>query len=102
MEKINQLSKNELNQLKNLLKEAIVEALYEFMNQGVAIASGGDDGSTGGGSEGTGDIPLGDSNEVPKEDESGKGGASEESSGGGTFGDGRPKPDVGIGVFGLR
>lgn len=35
-------------------------------------------------------------------DDSGKGGGSEESSGGGTDSSGRPKPDVGVGAFGLR
>ena len=89
--------------LKQLIKEAILEALVEFTNGGVATLSVGDENpplqipqvddpkdSEVGGTTGNG------------EDESGKGGASEESSGGGTFGDGRPKPDAGVGVFGLR
>ena len=90
--------------LKQLIKEAILEALVEFANGGVATAADepgqiikpdtpeGDDatgGTTGGNTGGSG------------EDESGKGGGSEESGGGGTVG-GRPKPDVGVGVFGLR
>ena len=89
--------------IKQLVKEAVLEALVEFTNGGVATTADepgqiikpdtpeGDDatgGTTGGNTGG--------------EDESGKGGGSEESSGGGTFGDGRPKPDVGVGVFGLR
>lgn len=89
--------------LKQLIKEAILEALVEFTNGGIATLSVGDEnpplqapqvddpnGSEVGGTTGSGG------------DDSGKGGASEESSGGGTFGDGRPKPDVGVGGFSLR
>lgn len=90
--------------LKNLIKEAILEALAEFTGAGVAtmgladpVPGGTEIGSGTGTDTGSdkGDDNSGNNN-------SGKGGGSEESSGGGTFGDGRPKPDVGVGVFGLR
>lgn len=77
--------------LKQLIKEAILEALVEFVNQS-AVATGAED------------VPDPESApETPTdgEDESGKGGASDATSGGGTN-NGRPKPDVGVGVFGLR
>jgi hypothetical protein len=90
--------------LKNLIKEAILEALAEFTGAGVAtmgladpVPGGTEIGSGTGTDTGSdkGDDNSGNNN-------SGQGGGSEESSGGGTFGDGRPKPDVGVGVFGLR
>ena len=69
--------------LKQLIKEAILEALVEFTNQGIMTAD-----------------ETGENNETPKEDdESGKGGGSDANSGGGTSNDGRPKPNVGVGVW---
>lgn len=75
--------------LKQLIKEAILEALVEFVNQS-AVATGAED------------VPDPESApETPTdgEDESGKGGASQGSSGGGITDDGRPRPNVGVGVF---
>jgi hypothetical protein len=57
--------------LKQLIKEAILEALVEFTNGGVAVA---------------------------KDDN----GLSDENSGGTPGKGNRPKPNVGVGVFGLR
>lgn len=68
---------------KALIKEAILEALVEFTNGGVAVAAD-DKPSVGGGNN------------------SGQGGASGDTSGGGIGPGGKPKPDVGVGVFGLR
>lgn len=90
---------------KEFIKEAVLEALIEFTTGGVATLGAGDAGAPeqapqvddpNGGETGgeTGGNNTGGN--------SGQGGASEESSGGGTFGDGRPKPDVGVGVFSLR
>lgn len=56
--------------LKQLIKEAILEALVEFTNGGVAVAKDGN-------------------------------GLSDENSGG-TPGKDKPKPNVGVGTFGLR
>lgn len=88
--------------LKQLVKEAVLEALVEFTNGGVATLSTGD--PTAPGQAPAVDDPNGSEAGTTTNggDNSGKGGGSEESSGGGTFGDGRPKPDVGVGVFGLR
>ena len=72
--------------LKELIKEAILEALVEFTNGGVAVAADNKPSVGGGNNSGN----------------SGQGGASEDSSGGGTFGDGRPRPDAGVGAFSLR
>lgn len=87
---------------KELIKEAVLEALIEFTTGGVATLGAGDAGAPEQAPQV--DDPNGGETggETGGEDESGKGGASEESSGGGTFGDGRPKPDVGVGVFSLR
>lgn len=89
--------------LKQLIKEAILEALVEFTNGGVATLSVGDanfvvDDSTNtetGGNTNT-------NTNTPGEDNSGKGGASGETSGGGIGPGGKPKPDVGVGGFSLR
>lgn len=84
-------------EMKELVKEAVLEALMQFTTGGVAVASE--------------DDPIiiepGDGEQPTRpddggEDESGKGGGSEESSGGGTGSDGKPKPDVGVGAFSLR
>lgn len=88
--------------LKQLIKEAVLEALVEFTN-GVTTLSVEDSNLTVDDSKNTETGGNTNTNtNTPGEDNSGKGGASEESSGGGTFGDGRPKPDVGVGGFSLR
>lgn len=84
--------------LKQLIKEAILEALVEFTNGGVATLSIEDSNLTVDDSKNT---EVGGNTNTSGEDESGKGGASGESSGGG-LNNGRPKPDVGVGAFGLR
>lgn len=82
------------NLLKRLMKEAVLEALNEFINGGVALATEDPE-------------PNSDpskpayKNTTGKDPDSGKGGASSESSGG-TPGNGKPKPDVGVGGFSLR
>jgi len=68
---------------KALIKEAILEALVEFTNGGVAVAAD-DKPSVGGGNN------------------SGQGGGSSDNSGGTPSGDGRPKPNVGVGVWSRR
>ena len=82
------------NLFKQLMKEAVLEALNEFINGGVALAAE--------------DPELNsdpskpeDKNTTGKEPDSGKGGASENTSGGG-LNNGRPIPDAGVGAFGLR
>lgn len=74
------IMKKEQMELKEVIKAAILEAFAEMY--GVATLA-----ST--------------NNEAPKEDESGKGGDSETSSGGGTN-NGRPRPDVGVGAYSMR
>lgn len=85
--------------LKQLVKEAVLEALVEFANGGIALAVEPEQTFVP-------DSPDGNNNSgngtKSGEDESGKGGASGETSGGGVGPGGRPKPDVGVGVFGLR
>lgn len=89
-----------MNQVfKALMKEACLEALYEFANGGVAMAIEGVDGSLD--SEGDEDSESNGPND-DKKDDSGKGGGSSSSSGGGTGPGGKPKPDVGVGAFSLR
>ena len=80
------------NLFKQLVKEAVLEALNEFANGGVALAS---------------EDPTNNSLDEKKgeggdKSNDGKGGASEETSGGGTHNGGRPRPDVGVGVFSRR
>jgi hypothetical protein len=82
------------NLFKQLMKEAVLEALNEFINGGVAVASESEDTQTSIGAEGKKETNK-------KEPESGKGGASAESSGG-TPENGKTKPDVGVGGFSLR
>lgn len=79
------IMKKEQTELKEVIKAAILEAFAEMY--GVATT------------EETGDEAPKDNE--GKEDESGKGGASEETSGGGTH-NGRPKPNVGVGVFSMN
>lgn len=71
--------------LHEIIKEAVKEAILEAMAELYGVAT-------------VDDVNVPE----PEEDESGKGGASEETSGGGTSSDGRPKPDVGVGAFSLR
>lgn len=79
---------------KLLVKEAVLEALNEFVNGGMALAA--ED------PEPNSDTSKpADKNTTGKEPESGKGGASENTSGGG-LNNGRPIPDAGVGAFGLR
>lgn len=85
------------NLFKQLMKEAVLEALNEFINGGVAPVEEGDDNSNNS-NETPSDINAGGK----EEDESGKGEGSKESSGGSIGPGGKPKPDVGVGVFGLR
>ena len=73
---------------KQLIKEAILEALVEFTNGGIAMASEGE-GSSEGSSEGS------TSGKDPNK------GNSAENSGGG-LNNGRPKPDAGVGVWSRR
>ena len=83
------------NLLKQLMKEAVLEALNEFVNGGVALAEEDTEPNS------DSSKPA-DKNTIGKEPESGKGGGSEESSGGTPGADGRPKPDVGVGVWSRR
>lgn len=81
--------------LKNLVKEAVIEALVEFMNQGVAVAADDED-------------QLKDDDgkeEAPENDNSSEGTSGENT--GSSDGDKkkepiRPKPNFGIGGFSLR
>ena len=82
------------NLFKQLMKEAVLEALNEFVNGGVALAI---------------EDPTNSSLDEKKDEgegegnsNDGKGGGSEESSGGTPGADGRPKPDVGVGVWSRR
>lgn len=94
---------------KNLIKEAVLEALREwFYPVNTRANLTGPDGPGNGNGNGTGtetgegDGPKTDENLNNGEDPSGKGGNSEASSGGGITDDGSPKPDVGVGVFSRR
>lgn len=90
---------------KTLIKEAILEALVEFTNGGIATTFVGDameDGigsgtNSGTNSGGTGNNTGGNNTGG----NSGQGGGSEDSSGGG-LNNGRPIPDVGVGTWSLR
>jgi hypothetical protein len=85
---------------KLLVKEAVLEALNEFVNGGVATVEEGDNNSNN--SNNSNETPSDINAGGKEEDESGKGGASEETSGGGTHNGGRPRPDAGVGVFSHR
>ena len=96
--------------LKNLIKEAVLEALAEFTGAGV-VAMGLADPVPGGTNVGSGTgtdtgSDKGDdnsgNNNSGNNNNSGQGGGSEESSGGSLGPGGKPKPDVGVGVFRLR
>lgn len=82
-------------ELKQLIKEAVLEALMEFTNQSVAVMN-------------NPEVPEpdteGDGNSTPEDPGSGNnnGVGSDDNSGGTPGSDGRPKPNVGVGVFGLR
>jgi hypothetical protein len=89
--------------LKNLIKEAVLEALTEFTGAGVATMGLAD--PVPGGTEigsGTGTNTGSDKGDDNSGNNSGQGGGSADNSGGTPSEDGRPKPDVGVGVFGLR
>ena len=88
--------------LKQLIKEAILEALVEFTNGGVATLSAGD--PTAPGQAPAVDDPNGSEAGTTTNggDNSGQGGGSADNSGGTPGGDGRPKPDVGVGVWSRR
>lgn len=83
------------NLFKQLMKEAVLEALNEFINGGVALAAEDPEVNSD-------PTKPADKNTTSKDPDSGKGGGSEESSGGGVGPGGKPKPDVGVGAFGLR
>lgn len=83
--------------LFDVVKAAVLEALVEFANQGIAVSSDG---------------PL-DLEEAPKDPENtveendnggnhGETGNNSEDTSGGGLNDGRPIPDVGVGGFSLR
>ena len=85
--------------LKQLVKEAVLEALTEFSNGGIALAVEPEqtfvpDSPGGNNSSGTGTNTGGNN--------SGQGGGSADNSGGTPSGDGRPKPNVGVGVWSRR
>lgn len=87
---------------KQHVRGPILEVESEDTNQGIALAfepdnliSSPDDPPKKEDDEGQGQ------GQGEGEDKSGQGGASEESSGGG-LNNGRPKPNVGVGTFGLR
>ena len=83
---------------KELIKEAVLEALIEFTNGGVATLAGE---GAGGSSSGSSQESGGNSENSGNSGNSGQGGGSESSSGGG-LNNGRPIPDVGVGAFSLR
>ena len=96
--KFKTMKKKEMD-LFDVVKAAVLEALVEFTNPGVAMAS--EEPVLPGEAPDNGGIIEDGDNDGKKEDESGKGGASEESSGGG-LNNGRPIPDGGVGAFSLR
>lgn len=77
--------------LKLVIKEAVLEALFEFANGSVSTMSVTPE--TEGGEDNSGNNNSGNNN---------NNGNSDETSGGGTGEGGKPKPNVGVGVFGLR
>lgn len=91
---------------KEIIKEAILEALAEFTGAGVATMSLGN--VVPGGTE----VGSGDDSDSGKDDNdsgnnnsgnnSGQGGGSANNSGGTPSEDGRPKPNVGVGVWSRR
>lgn len=90
---------------KEIIKEAILEALAEFTGAGVATMSLGNvvpEGTEVGSGTGTGTdtgSDKGDNNSG--NDDSGKGGGSADNSGGG-LNNGRPIPNTGVGVWSRR
>jgi hypothetical protein len=91
---------------KEIIKEAILEALAEFTGAGVATMGladpvpGGTDVGSGTGTD-TGSDKGDDNSGNNSGNNSGQGGGSENSSGG-NLNDGRPIPDVGVGTWSLR
>lgn len=91
--------KKENLELKELIKEAILEAFAEMYGVSTADAvipeaPGEGDGEASDGSGEAGEGSEGNSNNG--------GGSNSAANSGGTPNNGRPKPDVGVGVFGLR
>lgn len=89
--------------LKNLIKEAVLEALSEFTGAGVATMGLAD--PVPGGTEigsGTGTNTGSDKGDDNSGNNSGQGGGSADNSGGTPSEDGRPKPNVGVGVWSRR
>jgi hypothetical protein len=90
--------------LKNLIKEAVLEALTEFTGAGVATMGlanpvpGGTNIGSGTGTDTGSDKGNGNSGN----NNSGQGGGSADNSGGTPSEDGRPKPNVGVGVWSRR
>ena len=100
--------------LKHVVKASVLEALAEFFNSSEETTTY-NAGSNSRSLIGNGGLDLDDPEKTESEqdnststegnsseDTSGKGGGSEESSGGSVGPGGKPKPDVGVGVFGLR
>lgn len=88
---------------KQLIKEAILEALVEFTQGGVATLSGGDtmeDGVGAGQNSGDASGNTGQ-NSGNGNGNSGQGGGSADNSGGG-LNNGRPIPNTGVGVWSRR
>ena len=88
---------------KEIIKEAILEALAEFTGAGVATMGLAD--PVPGGTEvgsGTGTDTGSDKGDDNSGNNSGKGGGSADSSGGTPSENGRPKPNVGVGVWSAR
>lgn len=89
--------------LKEFIKEAVLEALVEFTNGSVQVTSG-DEEIQGGGNT----FPEHEDNDGNNNNNnnnggnSGQGGGSADNSGGTPSGDGRPKPNVGVGVWSMR
>lgn len=80
---------------KLLVKEAVLEALNEFVNGGISTLSEGDDGS---GNQNQSGIEDGGKEDGNKDNDKGSGTGNS----GGGLNNGRPIPDVGVGTFGRR
>lgn len=78
-------------------KSPILEVESEDTNQGIALAF--EPGNLIGSPD---DPPKKEDDEGQGEDESGQGGGSADNSGGTPSEDGRPKPNVGVGVWSMR
>lgn len=93
---------------KEIIKEAILEALAEFTGAGVATMSlddvvpGGTEVGSGTGTDTGSDKGDDNSGNNNSGNNSGQGGGSADNSGGTPSEDGRPKPNVGVGVWSRR